>query len=144
MNGNARWCSRRLRSISAVHVSDFGTCFRSKLSFADHARNNHFRNMTTCCIGWDSSRAGTRVSESDTWTAALWQGRPHRLRHLAFTGRLMCIINIHNMVFTLENIFYLNFQQVQCCGFGSAYFYWPLDPDPHFDADPDPEVNKDS
>ena len=46
---------------TAVHVPNFDTLVPTpELSLKD-AKNNPFRNMTTHCIGSDSSRAGTRV-----------------------------------------------------------------------------------
>ena len=63
-------------------MSDFDTLVPSQEhSFAD-TRNNPFRNMTTYCIGSDSSGSVMKVEKSYTWTAALYWRR--RLRHMAF------------------------------------------------------------
>ena len=81
---NARWRSRRSRSRAAIHVPNFDTLVPApELSLVDAKKIILLEIWRQNWIGSDSSRAGTRMSKSGTWTAAL--ERERRLRHLAFT-----------------------------------------------------------
>ena len=59
------------------------SCSRSKAVVSD-TMCRHISKGIFFVSPNDSSRAGTRVSKPDTWTAALWRRR--RLRHPAWHG----------------------------------------------------------